>query len=267
MECAEIRDGFSAGRVPAGPALEAHLEQCPHCRELFAQGARLGRGLAGSVLPEVESGSLFALIDQRVKSEVGVRARLRALPSQIRAGVLFAVALALLSLQLKFEPRADLAQVSPWVFWGIVALLLAAILWGAMYLARGARVPLGLQRRARAVALLLLGWPAVVLLLLAAGSGSAEGALTWDNPAGCFSYGACLVAPLVLLWWLFEQRDRAPVAALVSAGALAGVAANLLLHAHCASAHLGHLLLGHFSIGAFWALSLWLLSKPAQLLR
>jgi hypothetical protein len=61
---------------------------------------------------------------------------------------------------------------------------------------------------------------------------------------------------VVLLYWLFERRDQVPLSALVSAGALAGLAANLLLHAHCSSANWGHLLLGHASIGVAWALAL-----------
>jgi hypothetical protein len=68
----------------------------------------------------------------------------------------------------------------------------------------------------------------------------------------------------LLLAWLFERRDTVPPTALVSAGALAGVAANLLLHAHCPSAHLGHLLLGHASIGVMWAVTLGVLSRSFQ---
>jgi hypothetical protein len=63
------------------------------------------------------------------------------------------------------------------------------------------------------------------------------------------------------LLWLFERRDRVPLVVRISAGALAGIAANLLLHTHCPSAHLGHLLLGHASVGVAWALVLSLLSR------
>jgi hypothetical protein len=69
---------------------------------------------------------------------------------------------------------------------------------------------------------------------------------------------------LVILYWLFERREIVPVRALVTAGALAGVAANLLLHAHCGSAHPGHLLLGHASIGVVWALALRLVGAARQ---
>ena len=78
------------------------------------------------------------------------------------------------------------------------------------------------------------------------------------------SYGAALVVPLVVLYWLFERRDSVPLSALMTAGALAGLAANLLLHAHCSSANLPHLLLGHASIGAVWALALRLVWRSPQ---
>lgn len=267
MECAEIRDGFRAGRVPTGPEVEAHLEQCPHCQELFEEGGRLGRSLGESIPPQMESDQLFALLDRDLTREVGLRARLRALPTPVRAGVLLALALALLGFELGFRRRSDFDEFSPLVFWAIVALLVAAILAGVLHLARGVTLPLSAARRERGLALLLLILPAVALLLVPVGSGTPEAAAAWGNPAGCFGYGAGLVAPFVLLYWLFERRDNVPSAVLVSAGALAGIAANLLLHAHCPSAHLGHLLLGHASIGAVWALSLSLFSRPLQLTR
>ena len=100
------------------------------------------------------------------------------------------------------------------------------------------------------------------------GGGSVpEAAEAWGSPASCFSYGAGLVAPFLLLFWLFERRDYVPSSVMVSAGGLAGLTANLLLHAHCSSAHLGHLLLGHASIGVVWALLLGTLAKPLGLSR
>ena len=99
------------------------------------------------------------------------------------------------------------------------------------------------------------------------GAESTEAASAWGNPASCFTYGAALVAPLVLLYWLFERRAAVPWGALVMAGGVVGVAANLLLHAHCPSANPGHLLLGHASIGVVWALALrlvWGAPQPSR---
>jgi hypothetical protein len=256
LECAEIRNGFVAGRVPAGPPVEAHLKVCAHCRELFENDARLGQRLAQAVLPEVQPGDLFALVERDVSQEVGIRARLRALPLRVRAGTLLGVAASLFLFHLLLRSRPDLAKYSPSVFWGVALVLGAALTAGAFAVLRGANASLGSQGRERATTLLLLLAPALLALLAKVGAGSPEAAAAWGNPSSCFTYGAALVVPLVLLYWLFERRETVPSSALVSAGALAGVAANLLLHAHCPSAHPGHLLLGHASIGVVWALAL-----------
>jgi hypothetical protein len=263
LECAEIRDSFVAGRLPTGPAVQAHLEVCPHCHELFEHDARLGRSLAQAVGPEVTPGDLLALVERDVSREVGLRARLRALPSRLRAGTLVGVAGALLGFQLLLRRRPDFAEYSPTVFWGVALALTVAFVLGATRVVRGASAPLRSSGRERVLALALLLAPALVALLAPLGTSSPDGT-SWANPSGCFSYGTALVVPLVLLYWLFERRDSVPVSALVSAGALAGLAANLLLHAHCSSANLAHLLLGHASIGLVWALALRLVSGSPQ---
>jgi hypothetical protein len=264
LDCAEIRNGFVAGRLPAGPEVDAHLRSCPTCPELFAQGAQLGRQLAGVAAPEPALGDLFAQVHRDLERESGLRATLRALPSRVRAGALLGVALALLGYELGVNRREDFAQFSPLIFWAVVALLVGAVALGSLRLMRGVNVPLGTTARERGVAVALLVLPAVALLVVPVGSSVPEAAEAYGNPMGCFLYGAALVVPFVLLYWLFERRDSVPVTSLVSAGALAGIAANLLLHAHCQSAHLGHLLLGHASIGVMWALALGLLARPLR---
>ena len=220
--------------------------------------------MAEAVLPEMEPGDLFALIDREVAQEVGLRARLRALPTRVRAGALLCVALALLLFELLLHRRPDFAEYSPAVFWSVVLVFGAALVVGVLRVTRGASAPLRAQGRGRAVAVALLAAPALASLVAPLGSGTPEMAAAWGNPAVCFAYGAALVAPFLLLYWLFERRDAVPATVLISAGALAGIAANLLLHAHCPSAHLGHLLVGHASIGVAWALALSLLSRPLQ---
>jgi hypothetical protein len=263
LECAEIRSSFVAGRLPAGAAVEAHLEVCPHCPELFENDARLGRSLAQAVGPEVAPGDLFALVERDVSRDTGLRARLRALPTRLRAGTLVGVAGALLGFQLLLNRRPDFAVYSPGVFWAIAVALLVALILGALLVLRGANAPLGSSGRERGLAVALLLAPALVALLAPLGAGSPD-AMAWADPSGCFSYGAALVAPLVLLYWLFERRDSVPLSALMTAGALSGLAANLLLHAHCSSANLAHLLVGHASIGAAWALVLRLIWGALQ---
>lgn len=256
MECAEIRNGFVAGRVPAGPEVEAHFAACPHCHELFENDARLGRRLAQAVLPAAPAGDLFALVERDLGQEVGLRARLRALPLRVRVAALSSVAGALFLFQLLRNRRADFGGYSPGLFWGVALGLAFAFVAGALTVLRGANAPLASQGRGRGVAVVLLVLPALAALSAPLGAESLESATAWGNPSSCFSYGAALVVPVVLLYWLFERRDSVPLRALVAAGAVAGLAANLLLHVHCGSAHPGHLLLGHASIGLVWALAL-----------
>lgn len=264
LDCAQIRSGFVAGRVPAGPEVDDHLRGCPHCRELFEKGAQLGRSLAGAVSPQVELGDLLAAVEHDVLQEKGLRATLRALPNGVRAGLLIAVTLGLLAFGLiTLGHREDFARFSPGVFWGVLALLFGAFVVGARRITRGLTVPAGPESRQRGMALLYLLLPAAALLFMPLGVAPDE-AEGWGSPSLCFVYGAIMVAPLSLLYWLFERRDRVPVLTLVSAGALSGIAANLLLCAHCSSAHLGHLLVGHATIGAAWAVVLSLLSWPRR---
>jgi hypothetical protein len=268
LECADIRSGFVAGRVPAGPDVEEHLKWCPHCRELFEKGAQLGRRLAQAVLPEVEPGDLFALVDREVRQDVGLRARLRALPTPRRVSALLAVAVSLALWHVIMRPRPDYGGLHPSYstafFWGLLGALSFVFLLGALHLLRGASAPLRSPAWERGFALSLLFAPALLLLLAPLGTSSPEMLAAWAKPAICFTYGGALALPIVFLYWLFERRDRVPWTSLVSAGALAGIAANLMLHAHCPSEHLGHLLVGHASIGVAWALALGLLSRQFQ---
>ena len=264
MECAEIRNSFMAGRVPAGPPVEVHLAACPHCHELFQNDARLGRRLAQAVLPEAPAGDLFALVERDLNQEVGLRARLRELPLGVRVAALSGVAGALFVFQFVRNRRSDFGGYSPAVFWGLALALAVAFVVGVLNLSRGATAPLRSWGRGRVAAVLLLLFPALVAVLAPLGA-SLEAEAPSDGPSSCFSYGAALVVPLVLLYWLFERRDTVPWRALAAAGAVVGLAANLLLHVHCGSVHAGHLLLGHASIGVVWALALRLVwGSPAS---
>ena len=48
VDCLEIRQGFSTGEIPSGASVTEHLAVCARCRELFMQGATLGRCLASA---------------------------------------------------------------------------------------------------------------------------------------------------------------------------------------------------------------------------
>jgi hypothetical protein len=260
VDCAEIRSGFVAGQVPDGPGVKAHLEVCVQCRELFERGGQLGHHLALAVLPTVEAGDLFARVEQGLSREIGLRGRLRALPTRTRTALLTGViGLTFLAVQLFMSRRSDWGEYSPALFWLVAASLVGALGFGAQRLLRGTTAPLHSAQRDGALAISLLVLPVLVALIapLGAGHGDVEDpALAWATSGNCFAFGAAAVVPFLALAWLLERRDHVPFVALVSAGALSGVAANLLLHVHCSSEHLGHLLLGHASIGMAWALAL-----------
>jgi hypothetical protein len=268
VDCAEIRSGFVSGRVPAGPAVDEHLERCPHCHDLFERQAQLGRRLALAVLPTLEPGDLFAQLDQQLAREVGLRARLRALPTHTRATLLGGViTLTFLGLQLSMNRRADFGQYSPALFWSVAALLVGALCFGVLRLVRGVSAPLRVAERDGAFTISLLALPALLAFIapLGAAHGDLEDASqAWASSGSCFAFGAVAVVPFLVLAWLFERRDRVPFVALAWAGAVSGIGANLLLHVHCGSEHLGHLLLGHASIGLAWALALGLFGRRSS---
>lgn len=258
MDCAEIRSGFASGHVPEGAAVAQHLEHCLHCRELFEKGAALGRRLAQAVMPQLEAGELFGAVERDLQGEVGLHARLRSLPSWLRAGVLVVFGVGLAALQFLADPRGDFDRYGVDVFALVSLALGAGLVWGAWRLVRGVSRP---ARGEASFAFSLLVLPVALSFVVPLGVLYDPPSPDWSSPFDCFSYGIALVLPLVALAWLFERRNRMPLSALLVAGALAGIAANLLLNAHCASVHLGHLLLGHASIGAAWALALVLVSR------
>jgi len=160
LECAEIRRGFVAGRVPAGPEVDAHRKRCSQCRELFENGAALGRGLGRAVLPEVSADDLFGLVERDLSRETGLRARLRALPTRARVGSLIAVAAGLVAWQVFFHRRPDVggpgASYSPAVFWGLGLALGTVFLGGAWWLLSGASAPVRSEGSRRLITLALL---------------------------------------------------------------------------------------------------------------
>ena len=258
VDCAEIRSGFLSGNVPEGTGVAAHIEACPQCRELFEKGAELGKRLAQAVLPAAEPGDLFRAVQADLSREVGGRARLRAWPTWLRAVLLVGVGLLLLlGSQLVVLPRSDFGELGV-TFWLLACFLAIWLLGGSLWLLHVATAPVSTARLGERLALVLLLVPAGAAVM------AYEVSASWANPGFCFGYGGVWAAPFVVVAWLLERRDRVPLHSLVVVGALAGVVANLLLHVHCPSLHLGHLLLGHASIGVAWALVLGLLAGRLQ---
>jgi len=261
VDCAEILRCFVSGSVPHSPAVETHLKGCARCRVLFEQDAQLGRRLAEEQSPPADGGDSFKALESSLSREVGLRAKLRAWPTRARVAVLVGLPMLILASKLVWGRRPDYAAYSGPAFWSFVLLLAVGLAAGVWRLARGASRPLQSQGREWTITWLLLVLPALAALSFPAGDWF--GAEAWGTPGKCFGFGAMMAAPFLLAAWLFERRDAVPRGALVLTAALAGVSANLVLHAHCASTHLGHLLLGHASIGVAFAAALSLIGGRA----
>jgi hypothetical protein len=165
------------------------------------------------------------------------------------------VGLVLFGGQILLSFGSDLSSVAaaPFVLFALVLVL--GLLVGSHRLAQGLTRPLVSPSRYVFEAALLLVLPA-----LAVAFAPREADEAWGAPLKCFAYGAALSLPLAGLILLLERRDHVPPLVTALGGAVAGISANLLLHAHCASSHAGHLLLGHATLGAVWALLLSALS-------
>jgi len=229
-----------------------HVAGCAPCAELFADDARLGRALASDELPLAPQSELWSSLERSLGSEVGPRAWLRSRPTHLRVALLVvAGALGVASAAAKLRPDFDgypAASLATWlVLYGLAALAAVRLL---LPRPGQATVTDGKKGVALLVALLLPLLYAVGLMVPAAStSGGDDGALFLRHAFGCFSYGAALSLPILLVAWALERHDRLPLGNALLAGGLAGLVANLALLFHCPMSQHSHLLLGHATIG------------------
>jgi hypothetical protein len=257
MDCAQIRDAFVGGKVLPIEAVRAHLEVCPHCRELFARDAELGRSLASEASLAVPfPDAMFEQLEARVAGETGPRAWLRSRPTNLRGmfvvlGVLLVVLFGGIAKQ-----RPDFADYPT----TRVALVLV-LYFVAIVVAAAKELTLAPRRGGFADNPLLLsgglGLPFLVAFLPATEASrhfGPEGAL------GCFVYGAVLTVPVALLLWAFDRDDEPSLRSVGLSAVALGLSANLVLELHCPSGNALHLLLGHASIGIAW-LGAWFVAR------
>jgi hypothetical protein len=264
MDCADIRDSFVGGRVPPSARVQAHLAECPQCRELFEQDADLGRSLASeAALPMVFSAALFDQVGARVAQETGVRAWLRARPSKLRFLLVVLSMLAAVGIGGLLKLRADIT-----VYPGARLVLLLGSYLTFILLAFGKELFLSVRRGALGdyVGLLVaaLGLPFLIALAPATEASALHGPA---GALGCFGYGALLTLPTAALLWAFDRDDRLSVRTVCLSAAALGLSANLVLELHCPNGNLSHVLLGHASLGLVWLLAWALLrslSRPAR---
>ncbi|MGE0710589.1 MAG: hypothetical protein AB7N76_27350 [Planctomycetota bacterium] len=243
MDCADVRARI-LGEEELAPCA-AHLQACPPCQELASGlGRRLGAEPSdpAAAPPDLDPALLdFGALEAALAQEQGALARLRALPTGARRGLVVGAALALggATWLLAEEARDPRTLVTL----GSLSLLCALALWHGL---RPLHQP-PLPRWAWAG--LLVGGLALPVLVacqppIAQGDGHAPA-------AACLAFGALFALPVLALAFLV---DRAPVAAALGSGGLlvavaAGSVGNVCLEGHCATGGLAHRLFGHASLG------------------
>ncbi len=260
--CSEIRDAFRAGHLPEGPEVSDHVADCESCSELFADEAQLGRALASNEPVPAPEKELWASLERSLTAEVGPRAWLRSRPTRVRGGLLVAAgALGVASAAAKLRPDFATYPALSLATW-LALFSLAALAMVRLLLPSPGRP--AVADAAKGVALLVaLVLPALYALGLMEPVASAVG----HDPSflrhafGCFSYGAMLSLPVLIVAWSVERHERLPLGNALLAGGLAGLVANLALLFHCPMNERSHLVLGHATIGFVVAIAVAMLSR------
>jgi predicted anti-sigma-YlaC factor YlaD len=256
MHCEDIHRRVAAGESLEERETQEHLQHCPACREVAADGAAVGRALAEAApepAPDPGLDSLFERVQQQVHQERGVGAWLRSRRTAVRC-TLAGLAVALIALiALIVAPRGDLA-VYPLERMALTLAPLALLIGVSMHLSlRPLHRPPPPAWVMPALAVAAVAVPAALALLpqphvgpegMAAGQGLTFAA----RSAACFAKGSIVAVALLGLWRTLDRSQFGRVGRRVFATAAAGAAANFALQCHCAVSHPLHLLLGHAAV-------------------
>jgi hypothetical protein len=262
MDCAQMRRWMLDGGDPTAAEPRHHMEECPACKSLYADGAELALLLAAEPAGQpATSLPSFAEIEGRIGKERGWWQRLAEMSTGARSAVaLVAVAVPVLLGLLRH--RANLAAYPP----GRLAIELAAmaglVLVSIWFWLRPLYRPQPSHRILWGVLALALTLPWAMALFPAALAVSAEHATgELRRAASCFIYGTLTAAPaLVLVAGLGRRGTGFPGFALLPAAA-AALAGLLGLHLHCPEVSPVHLLLGHAPIALVLPLLLALVGR------
>jgi hypothetical protein len=233
-------------RLGRGEPLDAeerrHVEGCPACRSLAKGG--LARTLAAAADASPEGIDFhFAGIEQALERERGVRAWLRSRPTGLRVALAVGIGATPLLVEVAVARAEGLSAVAI----GRSLLVLAAL--GAVLVLAAWASLRPLQRRplpapvSWGISLSALVMPVVAAFLSPAAVDPHPTAA-----AVCFAVGALAALPVVVAFRLLDRTELRHPARLPLAAAGAGMAANLLLHAHCPIDHPVHLLAGHATV-------------------
>ena len=235
--------------------MEEHLNECPHCAELFRAQAALGRRLASATLSTLSVGTAqLAATEALVARERGVRAFLRSRSTRVRWALSLSLPALLLVRELS-RGRVAWREFSMAKLLG--GLLLAAVL---ALVAHSALGPMPLERRARRLrnVLALIAWCLPCMLWLAPETRASALDLSPGfalRAVTCFGYGSLFAAPGFVLLWAFDRGEQLRLRMGALAAGSVALVSNLILLLHCPSNEPVHLLTGHFSIGLVWLLA------------
>jgi hypothetical protein len=244
------------GAIPNGRDVSAHVESCPACAELLADGGELASRLAAAQRAESREAldPSFASLQSAIQAERGPAAWLRSRPTEQRVALGLVAAASIAIGELLRSPRADLA-VYP-----MATLLFEMSLYGLVLGVSTHFALRPLQRRAAPgwvgalVATLALAVPVVLAAaapvhLAHSASLAGSGDALVPRALGCFAFGAALGVAMLLLLRALDRGAHGAPAAVVVAAPLAGLVGNLALHLHCPITHRAHLFLGHVTVG------------------
>lgn len=253
VACEDVRAAFQRGDLPEGPEIDAHLECCPICQELLADGAQLGRALGPVEEVDVAAaGALYQQLTLDLGRERSALGWLRSRPTATRLALGFGLVAVLVGLNATLMARADLA-VYPIPRLLAVAVAYAALLVLALPLAlRGlqlkpSKVPLGWV-----IGLAVLAPLALSALPQAHIEHTASLAGVGDDFAKraikCFFFGLALAAPLVATLAALDRTAQRSRGGVLLAAAAAGITGVLGLHLHCPITDPTHIVVGHGTV-------------------
>ncbi len=273
MDCTEVRAQYASGAPAAPERVAEHAAVCGPCAELADADGALGRalGAAARVADEPVAPGLAARVRAQLDEDRGVVGALKSLSTSARITLANAAVIVVAGAVLLVLGRPDLdvyplgrMTVLVALHAVVVALALRASLRGLHLAPLTERRRLGLL--AAAVALPL----GAALLPQAHAEHDASlvggGSDLVPRAVECFSFGAVLAVPVLLLLVTLDRGGARTPTRVALFAAAAGVSGALGLQLHCPIVHPSHLVLGHGTLVAavvlIWVAARRLMTSP-----
>lgn len=251
--CDIVRDAIRSGS-PLSEESVGHVAACAACSSFSSWASGSGAAGTSDRAPQwLEMSGVQAAVDEQINADTGVRARLRAMPTRARAGLVVGLAGFIPLYWLVASRRVDLSVYPTGRLLLDLTLLASPIVLLTVLTVRP------VHRRQ---------WPswtapvAVAVAIAAALSLTSMPAAHVDHPASllgtgddmvpralaCFTTGALSGLPLVAWIWMVSRRDR-PLWKVGALGSmLAAAVGGLSVFFHCPLTSPLHLTLGHATV-------------------